>query len=343
MIGRARSYIIYNFFKYILITLLLFIGLIWMSQIIRILEFQYSVSNQIIEIAGTTLLALPSFINPLVPFLILIGSFMLNSKIKSSNEIIILKQYLTVKSLRVLFQYLIFFTIIISAINNEIISNKFYEKYKIKELEIRNNFKLGSPSQNEFHIDDIVSIFFDNKDDNTFYNIEAIIYNQNQFVVSDIVEIELSKSNFNLVFTNGERIILNDIEKSKTVFDKFTYVIENKKYEKLLLDKDHYNTFELISHPEEDFRNHGHNKIFHYFFLILTGLISFKIIFFYKTKKNNFSNFSFIFILILLVQVLNSYIVNLLDNSNSFNLLYFYLINFILLISTFFLINKILK
>ncbi len=33
------------------------------------------------------------------------------------------------------------------------------------------------------------------------------------------------------------------------------------------MDKDHYNTFELISHPEKDFRNHGHNKIFQYFFL----------------------------------------------------------------------------
>ena len=105
---------------------------------------------------------------------------------------------------------LILFTIIIYAFNNEIISNKYYEKYKIKELEIRNNLKLGSPVQNEFHIDDIVSIFFDKKDDNTFYNIEAIIYDQNQFIASDSVEIELSKSNFNLVFSYGERIILND-------------------------------------------------------------------------------------------------------------------------------------
>ena len=161
MIGRAKSYIIYNYFKYILIILLVFIGLIWLSQIIRILEFQYSISNQIIEIAGTTLLVLPSFVSPLIPFLILIGSFMLNSKIKNSNEIIILKQYLSNKSLRVLFQFLILFTIIIYAINNEIISNKFYEKYKIKELDIRNNLKLGSPVQNEFHIDDIVSIFFE--------------------------------------------------------------------------------------------------------------------------------------------------------------------------------------
>ena len=343
MIGRARSYIIYNYFKYILIILIIFIGLIWLSQIIRILEFQYSISTQIIEIAITTLLALPSFINPLVPFLILIGSFMVNSKIKNSNEIIILKQYLSTNSLRVLFQLLILFTVIIYAINNEIISKKFYEKYKIKELEIRNNLKLGSPVQNEFHIDDIVSIFFDKKENNTFYNIEAIIYNQNQFIVSDLVEIELSKSNFNLVFSNGERIILNDIEKSKTVFDKFTYILESKKYEKLLLDKDHYNTFELISHSENEFRNHGHNKIFQYFFLIFVGLISLKIIFFYVNKKNNLSNFSYIFLLVLLIQILNSYLIYLLDNSSSFSLIYFYFCNFVFLISTYFFVSKILK
>ena len=343
MIGRARSYIIYNYFKYILIILLVFIGLIWLSQIVRIIEFQYSINNQIIEIAGTTLLALPSFINPLVPFLILIGSFMLNSKIKNSNEIIILKQYLSSRGLKVLFQLIIFFTFIIFIINNEIIANKFYEKYKIKELEIRNNLKLGSPVQNEFHIDDIVSIFFENKKDDTFYDIEAIIYGQNQFITSDSVIIELSKSNFNLVFTNGERLTLNNDEKSKTVFDKFTYILESKKYEELLMDKDHYNTLELILHPEKEFRNYGHNKVFQYFFLIIIGLISFKIIFFYVNKMNNLFRFSKIFFLILLVQVLNSYLIYLLNNFTSFNLIYFYSFNFFFLISTYFLVNKILK
>ncbi len=343
MIGRARSYIIYNYFKYIFIILIVFIGLIWLSQIIRIIEFQYSITNQIIEIAGTTLLALPSFINPLVPFLILIGSFMLNSKIKNSNEIVILKQYLSSKGLKVLFQLLIFFTFIIFTINNEFIANKFYEKYKIKELEIRNNLKLGSPVQNEFHIDDIVSIFFEKKDGNTFYDIEAIIYDQNQFIASDSVIIELSKSNFNLVFSKGERLILTNDEKSKTVFDKFTYILESKKYEELLMDKDHYSTLELISHPKKEFKNHGHNKVFQYFFLIIVGLISFKIIFFYVNKMNNSFKFSMIFFLILLMQLLNSYLIYLLDNFNSFNLIYFYSLNFFFLIFTYFLVNKILK
>ena len=268
---------------------------------------------------------------------------MVNSKIKSSNEIIILKQYLSIHKLKILFQILILITIFFYTLNNEVISKKFYAEYKIKELEIRNNLKLGSPVQKEFHIDDIVSIFFEEKENDTFYNIEAIIYDENQFISSQSVIIELSKSNFNLVFSNGERLILNNNEKSKTVFDKFTYILESKKYEKLLMDKDHYNTLELISHSEKEFRNHGHNRVFQYFFLIVVSLVSLKIIFYYVNKKNNIVNFTIIFLLILSIQILNSYLIYLLNNFNQFSITYFYFINFIFLISAYYITNKILK
>ena len=51
--------------------------------------------------------------------------------------------------------------------------------------------------------------------------------------------------------------------------------------------------FELISHPEDGW-NHGHNKIFHYFFDIKWVNII-KMIFFYENKKNNYSKFSLFF------------------------------------------------
>tara|TARA_E500000178_G_C16979863_1_gene735224 strand:- start:760 stop:1791 length:1032 start_codon:yes stop_codon:yes gene_type:complete len=343
MIGKAGFYIISNYFKYILLILAVFVGLLWISQIIRIMELQHSFSKQILEIAGTTLLALPSFINPIVPFLILIGSFMINNKIQNNNEIIILKQYLSSNGVKLLFKFSIFFIFVFFIINNEIISKNFYEKYKIKELEIRNNLKLGTPTQNEFHIDNLVSIFFENMRNNTFYDVNAIIYQDNQFITSNTVVIELSKSNFNLVFSNGERLILNKNEKSKTIFDKFTYALENKTFEKLLLDKDHFNTIELILHNDKEFRNHGHNKIFQYFFLLIIALISLEIIFFYKNRKNNLFIFSSIFIIVLGNQILNSFLIFLLNNVSSFILLYFYLINIIFLLFSYFVVAKMLK
>ncbi len=343
MIGKARYYIIFNYFKYILIILFIFIGLLWLSQIIRIIELQFSISNQIIDVASTTLLALPSFVNPLVPFLIIIGSFMINTKIRSSNEIIIIKQYLSLDKIKFLF---ILFSILVFAIftlNNEKISKNFYEKYKIKELEIRNNLKLGTPSQKEFHIDDIVSIFFEFEEEGVFYDIEAIFYNENQFIKSKLVEIELSKSNFNLVFSEGKRMILSKDEKSQMVFDKLTYVLENKKYEELHMDKDHYNTLELISHSNKEFKNYGHNKIFQYFFLFFVCLISFKIILFYKNKNSNIYHFSFIFFIILIVQIINSYLIYLLNNFEKFQVNHYYLICLFILLTAHYLSNKTIK
>ncbi len=265
-----------------------------------------------------------------------------NYKINFSNEIIIFKQYLSTKKIKSLLKILILITLSIFFLNNEIFSKYFYEKYKVKELEIRNNLKLGSPSQNEFHIDNTVSIFFKNKEDDFFNEVDAIIYFENQFISSKKVEIELSKSNFNLVFYDGERLILNENEKSKTVFDKFIYTLENKKYEELLMDKDHYNTKELISHDNKEFQNHGHNRIFQYFFLFLVCSISLKIIFYYKKKNNSFVLIS-IFFLVLFFQILNSYLLYLLNGTQLLDTSNYYLIFIVFLVLFYYLSVKILK
>ena len=340
---KSNNYIILNYFKYISIILGIFISLIWLSQTIRIIEFQYSIGLQIFQVAKTTLLALPSFLNPLYPFLLLLGSFLLNHKLVSSNEIIILKQYSNSNKFKLLISILTLLMMVIFFINNEVISKKFYEKYKLKELEIRNNLKLGSPSQNEFHIDKILSIYFQKKVGDIYYDVKSLFYDENQFIIANSVEIELSKSNFNLVFTDGQRLILNKNEKSKTTFDKFTHILNSKKYEKLLFDKDHFNTLELINHKEKDFKNHGHNSIIQYFYILATILVSFKIIFFYKNKNNNNLKFIIIFALFLSVQIINSYLLFVLNNSDVFLIKFYYLINIATLFIYYFFSKKLLK
>lgn len=300
--------------------------LIWFSQIIRIVELQFSISNQIFDILTGTIYSIPSFLTPLMPFFILIGSFYFNTNLNKNSEIMILTQYSSSRSY--ISVCLIIFTLIgsIHIINSEYFSKKFYEIYKIKEIEIRNNLKIGFPSQNEFHIDDKISIFFEKKYEDTFYNIEALIYGRNQLIVSNRAEIELSKLNFNLVFYDGEKIILNEKEKSKTRFDKFIFVLEDKKREKLSYDKEHYNTKELIESKNIEFINYGHNRIYQYFFLISILLISSKIIFFINRKKNIFFSNSLIFLFALLLQIINSYLIYLLSNF-SINIFIYYIIN----------------
>ena len=41
--------------------------------------------------------------------------------------------------------------------------------------------------------------------------------------------------------------------KSKTIFDKFVYSIENNEIEMLMMDKEHFNTLQLLEKEDIDF------------------------------------------------------------------------------------------
>ena len=304
--------------------------MIWLSQILRILELQHSITTQLTDVIKTTVLVLPSFISPLMPFLLILASFFLNYKFNSSNEIVILKQYFSIKRNIFLFIFLFLSIFIFNFLNNEYFSTKLYHKYKIQELEIRNNLKLGVPSLNEFHIEEEVSIFFNFQKDNKFFDIEAIIYKDGQFIKSKSAEIEIDKKNYNLIFNSGERIILNENEKSKTIFDKFIYSIENKEIEILMMDKEHFNTLELLKKEDKNFTIKDIINLS--VFSVVIKLLSHKIFFLYLTKKNILKFYTLMFMSVLILEVINSYLIFILNNNLNFKLTYYYLINFLMLL-----------
>ena len=267
-----------------------------------------------------------------MPFLLIFSSFFLNYKFNSSNEIIILKQYFSFRDNLILCTVLSSVILVLYFVNNEIFSVNLYHKYKIQELEIRNNLKLGVPSSNEFHIESEVSIFFEKQSNNKFYNVEAIIYEDGQFIKSQEANIEIEKKSYNIIFDKGERVIFNDSEKSRTIFDKFIYSIDDKEIEMLMLDKEHFNTIGLLNEVDKEFYYQGHNRIYQYFLTFIIVIVSFKIFFIYASKKSVFKYYTFLFISVLLIQVVNSYLIFLLNNNSFFNLNYYYLINFIIIL-----------
>lgn len=274
-----------------------------------------------------------------MPFLLIISSFFINFKYNASNEIVILKQYFSLNGNINLFLVLFFGIFIFNFLNNEILSVHLYQKYKINELEIRNNLKLGLPASNELHIDNEVSIFFDKKSNNTFYNVNAIIYDDGQFINSNKAKIEIEKKNYNIIFYDGERVILNGIEKSKTIFEKFIYSIENNEIEILMYDKEHFNTLELLKADDKEFYYQGHNRIYQYFLILMIVVISLKVFFIFISKKNVFKFYFLIFVSILFLEVINSYMLFLLNN-DKLNLYFYYFINFALISTlTYFILN----
>ena len=325
MVGGAKYYIIFNFFKYILISIFIFIGLIWVSQILRVLDLQNTISFQILDVIKTTILVLPSFISPISSFLLLLASFFLNYKLNSSNEIIIFKQYLKLNDLKYLFLIIIAIIFVLNFLNKEFFSVSAYHKYKIKELELRNNLKLGNPNKNEFYIDGELNIFFRSNNNGVFFDVEALFLRESQLIKSQYAELEISKKDFNLIFYNGERLSLKSEEITKTNFKKFIYNIKNKEIEKLYFDKEHYNTFELFNHNEREFIGHGYNRIFQYFVNLCILVLSLKVIFMYRFKKVLINNFIFIFTFLLIMQIFNSYLIYLFNNNYFETIAYFVL------------------
>lgn len=294
----------------------------------RIFNIQSSFYSQILDIFLASLFALPSYINPLLPLLVIFSCIFFNLKLIGNNEIIIFKQYLTFNNYREIFFFTLFTVAIFFFINGEIISPKSYSKYKIKEIEIRNNFNLGIPSNNQLNIKDELRLFFKNSDENFFYNVEAILYNDNQFIVSEKAQTKIYDNAFNINFINGNRITFDNKEKSYTTFDKLNYVVKKKEINKLLYDKDHFNTLELINHDEKDFEIHGHYRIFNYLFLLTLLFSSKKIIFNISTSQNYLFNNSILIILSVLLLTKNLFLSNLFISSN-ITLFHYYLFSII--------------
>ena len=100
------------------------------------------------------------------------------------------------------------------------------------------------------------------------------------------------------------RVILNEM-KRETSFDKFIYSIENKDIEMLMLDREHFNTFQLGN----KIKNFIIKDIIDYkYFLVLCVIfISLRIFFIYANKRVylklcniifwhfNYRNYQFIF------------------------------------------------
>ena len=99
-----------------------------------------------------------------------------------------------------------------------------------------------------------------------------------------------------------------------------------------MMDREHYNTLELLKNDDKEFYYHGHNRIYQY--ILTFGLIicSFKIFFNYTLKKSAFKYHFLIFFILLIIQVINSYLLFLLNNNTNFNLYFYYFINLLILL-----------
>ena len=105
---KLKLYLTLNYVKYIVILLLVFLLIIWLAQILRMMDFNQTVTIQLYEIMRITSYLLPSAINTILPIIILLASCFFNRYINSTSEISIFSLYLKRKKINLFLSYLYF-------------------------------------------------------------------------------------------------------------------------------------------------------------------------------------------------------------------------------------------
>ncbi|MDB9825481.1 LptF/LptG family permease [Alphaproteobacteria bacterium] len=297
---KLKLYLTISYVKYILLMLIVFLLIIWLAQIIRYLDLSQSFSMQFSEVALVTSYLLPNAINTILPIIIFIASCFLNYQMNQTNEISIISLYLSKDNLRKVVIFIYSFLLLFYAINTEILSVESYNKYKIKEIELRNQFKIRD-FKNEIFIKDKLNLFYEkkNQSNSSLENVTTYLIEENVVIKSN--EVKYIQSNNQLLFTflKGTRIVASNNEKSYTDFNKLEYKIKNNSSNEISLDKENYNFFELIKHEKLFFNQSAHKRIIDALMFIFILYLSNKIILINNKSKNLIRNYFLNLIVIL--------------------------------------------
>ena len=92
---KLKLYLTFNYVKYILLILIVFLLIIWLAQIVRYLDLSQSFTMQFSQVAIVTSYLLPNAISTILPIIIFIATCFFNYQLNQTNEISIISLYLS--------------------------------------------------------------------------------------------------------------------------------------------------------------------------------------------------------------------------------------------------------
>ena len=304
--------------------LTVFLLIVWLAQIVRYLDLSQSFSMQFSKVAIITSYLLPNAISTILPIIIFIASCFFNYQLNQTNEINIFSLYLSKINLKIIILFTYSLLLVFYLINTEIIAVKAYNKYKVDEIELRNQFKIKD-SKNEIYIKNKLNLFYEKKntENSVLENVTTYLIDENVVIKSKEVQYVRSEKELLFTFVDGKRIASSKDEKSYTEFDKLEYRIINTAINKISLDKENYNFFELIKSNNTFYKKSAHKKIIDLLMLVFILNLSAKIIMISNKSKDLIKNYSYNLFIILIIFTYISLMTNLfLSNIISTNLYY---------------------
>ena len=285
MLNKIDNYIFNQILKSFILIFFIFLSISWLLQLTRLLALTNLIQTDILNVIYLSLFLIPNLLTVIMPFIVLFGIMLCFMKLYKDKEIIAIYSLgLQLKPIRCSLLLFSFLTIIFYISINFYISPKVYEKYKIKEFELRNTINFDKMVLSNFlKLDENTTLDF-KKNDNIFEDIFINFKDENENLIyarSGFIKSEKNKYIFQL--NDGFKLsinISNQIEKLE--FENYVFKIDNKK--EIEFNNFDKNTFTII----DDLNAKNFLNIFY-----KLSDVFFMILIFYFFYKNNIVTLNF--------------------------------------------------
>lgn len=285
MLNKIDNYIFNQILKSFILIFFIFLSISWLLQLTRLLALTNLIQTDILNVIYLSLFLIPNLLTVIMPFIVLFGIMLCFMKLYKDKEIIAIYSLgLQLKPIR--YSLLLFsFLILIFYISiNFYISPKVYEKYKIKEFELRNTINFDKMVLSNFlKLDENTTLDF-KKNENVFEDIFINFKDENENLIyakSGFIKSENNKYIFQL--NDGFKLSINKSNQiEKLEFENYVFKIDNKK--EIEFNNFDKNTFTII----DDLNAKNFLNIFYKLSDVL-----FMILIFYFFYKNNIVTLNF--------------------------------------------------
>ena len=285
MLNKIDNYIFNQILKSFILIFFIFLSISWLLQLTRLLALTNLIQTDILNVIYLSLFLIPNLLTVIMPFIVLFGIMLCFMKLYKDKEIIAIYSLgLQLKPIR--YSLLLFsFLILIFYISiNFYISPKVYEKYKIKEFELRNTINFDKMVLSNFlKLDENTTLDF-KKNENVFEDIFINFKDENENLIyarSGFIKSEKNKYIFQL--NDGFKLSINKSNQiEKLEFENYVFKIDNKK--EIEFNNFDKNTFTII----DDLNAKNFLNIFY-----KLSDVFFMILIFYFFYKNNIVTLNF--------------------------------------------------
>ena len=230
MLNRINLYIFIQLIKSCSLIFFIFLSITWLLQLTRLFTLTNLLQIDILEIVFLSFLLIPNLITIIIPFIIIFGILLCFLKLYKDREIVAIYSLgLELKPIKI---SLIFFSLILLFVYsflNFYISPKFYEKYKLKEYELRNSINFDKVILSNFlQLNEDTTIDF-KRNNNDFEDIFINFIDDKEniiFAKKGIIQNKIDEHIFQL--NDGYKISISDNEFEKLEFQNYILKIKNK-------------------------------------------------------------------------------------------------------------------